>query len=97
LLLLLSPFAFAFCFRLSPFAFGIRAGLQPSVQPAAKRRYRSAEGSSEARRTKRLIIPFVFFTYTNTQLFFCVFRPKNACQAPKPPNSLKQKKIELAR
>jgi hypothetical protein len=27
--------------------------------------------------------------------FFCVFRPKNACQVPKPPKSLKQKEIEV--
>jgi hypothetical protein len=27
---------------------------------------------------------------------FCVFSPKTACQAPKPPKSLKQKEIDLA-
>jgi hypothetical protein len=27
---------------------------------------------------------------------FAIFRPKNACQVPKPPNSLKQNKIQLA-
>jgi hypothetical protein len=29
--------------------------------------------------------------------FFCVFSPKIACQAPKPPNYHKAKGIELAR
>jgi hypothetical protein len=31
-----------------------------------------------------------------SNLNFLEFGPKNACQTPKPPKSLKQKKIELA-
>jgi hypothetical protein len=46
-------------------------------------------------RAKRLNIAFVFAVVLALAFFFCVFSPKNACQAQKPPNSLKQKKIEL--
>jgi hypothetical protein len=47
-------------------------------------------------RAKRLIIAFVFVVVLALAFFFGVFSPEIACQAPKPPNSLKQKKIELA-
>jgi hypothetical protein len=36
--------------------------------------------------------PFSFLVLTN---FFFIFRPKIACQVPKPPNSLKPNKIEF--
>jgi hypothetical protein len=36
------------------------------------------------------LLLFVAFTF-----FFCVFSPEIACQVQKPPNSLKQKQIEV--
>ena len=39
--------------------------------------------------------PITLMISRNT-ISFRVFRPKNACQAPKPPKPLKQNKIELA-
>jgi hypothetical protein len=41
-------------------------------------------------------ITFVFRVIHHLQLFFCVFGPKIACQAPKRSNSFEQKDIELA-
>jgi hypothetical protein len=65
-----------------------RAGLQPSREAA----YRSAEGMSESQRAKQLILlPLSLLNF-----IFRVFRPKIACQAPKPLKPLKQNKIELA-
>jgi hypothetical protein len=108
-LFLLFVFAFCFCFLLCfllcfcffafAFAFtsasaplllplGLERGFSPASTQTAKRAYRSAEGWSEA--TDYCLCFCLFF-------IFCVFSPKNACQAPKPPNSLKQNKIELAR
>jgi hypothetical protein len=49
-------------------------------------------GVNAGAKAKRPIIAFAFAVD-----FFCVFSPKIACQAPKPPNLLKQNKIELAR
>jgi hypothetical protein len=40
----------------------------------------------------RLLYPLCFL---RRFLFSTVFRPKNACQVPKPPNSIKQNKIEF--
>jgi hypothetical protein len=34
--------------------------------------------------------------YHPRKVFFAIFSPKNACQALKPPNPLKQNEIELA-
>jgi hypothetical protein len=66
--------------------------IEPRVKPSRKTAYHSAEGRSEARRAKRPIIAFVFAV----AFIFPIFRPKIACQAPKPPNPNKQNKIELA-
>jgi hypothetical protein len=70
-----------------------RARVHACRKSRAERRYRSAEGRSEVRRTKRLNLLPLFLPY----FFFGISRPKIACQVPKPLNSFKQKEIELAR
>jgi hypothetical protein len=52
-----------------------------AVKSRAEWRYRSAEGRSEARRAKRLIIAFVFAVVL-ALAFFLRFPPKNPCQVP---------------
>jgi hypothetical protein len=73
----------------------IELGFSPASSAAAKRPNRSAEGRSKARRAKRLNIAFVFAVVLALAFFFCVFSPKNACQAQKPSKPLKQKEIEF--
>jgi hypothetical protein len=58
---------------------------------APKRRFRSAEGRSEAAGEATDLIAFAF-----ALVFFLQFRPKIACQAPKPPKSLKKQELALA-
>jgi hypothetical protein len=73
--------AFAFALALA-FAFWIRAGLQPSVRPSAKRRYRSAEGSSEARKGEATDYCLCFFVLTATAIIFLRFPPKKRMSSP---------------
>jgi hypothetical protein len=49
--------------------------------------------SSTAENAKNHLIPLPL---RSPQFIFRIFRPKSACQAPNPPNPLKQNKIELA-
>ena len=55
-----------------------------AVKSRAERRYRSAEGRSEAQRAKRPNIAFVFAVVLALAFIFRVFSPKIACQVPKP-------------
>jgi hypothetical protein len=68
-----------------------RAGASARHLKQRRRRYRSAEGWSEAVGKATDLIAFVFAVF-----FFCVFSPKIACQAPKPSKPVNHKEIHLA-
>jgi hypothetical protein len=51
----------------------------------------TARLKATSRATQLILLPL-----STTSFFFCRFRPKIACQASKPPKSLKQSKIDLA-
>jgi hypothetical protein len=65
------------------FAVGIAQGFIPAKSSYRESGFLSAEGRSKAQRTC-------------DQNNFFKFSPEIACQAPKPPNPMKSKKIELA-
>ena len=65
-----------------------------AISPASKPRTglplcRRLERSPKGEAIESIAFPFAV-------VFFLVFSPKIACQAPKPPKSFKQKNIELA-
>jgi hypothetical protein len=67
-----------------------KAGLEPGVSTRAERRYRSAEGMSEAAGEAIDLIAFVF-----ALVFFFKFSPKIACQVRKPHNPIKINNIRV--
>jgi hypothetical protein len=100
-LLLLSPLPLQLllsCHCHLPFAIavGIEPGFSPASKPAAKRPTALPKAGAKPAGRSDLNIAFVFAVVPALAFFFRVFSPKSACQAPKPPNSLKQKTIELA-
>jgi hypothetical protein len=59
---------------------------------ALRHKPRSAEGPSVVQREKQLIL----LPLLSPLFFFAIFRPKIACQAPKPPNPLPTNNIRVA-
>jgi hypothetical protein len=72
--------------------------LQPASKAGREAAYYSTEGQSEAEgeATDLLPLPLFFAFVFPSSFIFRVFSPRIACQAPKRPNSLKQKEIDLA-
>jgi hypothetical protein len=75
-----------------------KAGLQPRVQDLPRSGLRSAEGRSKAQRATRptYCLRFCFGLRISTKIINRVFPAKNACQAPKRPNSFPLNDIPVA-
>jgi hypothetical protein len=79
-----------------PLSLGLERGFSPACKSAAKRppfcrrRERSPKGEATD------LLPLSLLLCLLLHLFFCVFCQKNACQALKPINSLRDNNIRVA-